>query len=88
MKIGRSGQKGQRSTLVACFLHFDLSFMLWVLLGALGIFIAESLHLNKAAQAELKRIALSLVKDADTAKSPSDSTRLRALAGILEHPSA
>ena len=28
-------------TLIAAFLHFDLSFMLWVLLGALGIFIAQ-----------------------------------------------
>jgi NNP family nitrate/nitrite transporter-like MFS transporter len=30
-------------TLIAAFLHFDLSFMLWVLLGALGIYIAESM---------------------------------------------
>lgn len=30
-------------TLIASFLHFDLSFMLWVLLGALGIYIAESM---------------------------------------------
>ncbi len=33
-------------TLIASFLHFDLSFMLWVLLGALGIYISESLGLN------------------------------------------
>lgn len=39
---------GHLPTLIACFLHFDLSFMLWVMLGALGIFIAESLSLTPA----------------------------------------
>jgi NNP family nitrate/nitrite transporter-like MFS transporter len=38
--------KGHAPTLLASFLHFDLSFMLWVLLGALGIYIAESLGLS------------------------------------------
>jgi NNP family nitrate/nitrite transporter-like MFS transporter len=37
---------GHLPTLIACFLHFDLSFMLWVMLGALGIFIAESVGLT------------------------------------------
>jgi NNP family nitrate/nitrite transporter-like MFS transporter len=41
-------RKGHLPTLVACFLHFDLSFMLWVLLGALGIFIADEAHLGPA----------------------------------------
>jgi hypothetical protein len=49
---------------------------------------AESSHMSKGALAELKRMALSLAKDAGTVKSPADSTRLRALAEILEHPSA
>jgi NNP family nitrate/nitrite transporter-like MFS transporter len=40
--------KGHTPTLLASFLHFDLSFMLWVLLGALGIYIAESLGLSPA----------------------------------------
>jgi MFS transporter, NNP family, nitrate/nitrite transporter len=39
-------RNGHLPTLIACFLHFDLSFMLWVLLGALGIFIAESVGLT------------------------------------------
>jgi NNP family nitrate/nitrite transporter-like MFS transporter len=39
---------GHWPTLVASFLHFDLSFMLWVLLGALGIYIAEGIKLNAA----------------------------------------
>ena len=37
---------GHLPTLFACFLHFDLSFMLWVLVGALGILIAEDLQLS------------------------------------------
>ena len=40
--------RGHLPTLAACFLHFDLSFMLWVLLGALGIYIAESVGLSPA----------------------------------------
>ena len=39
---------GHRPTLIASFLHFDVSFMLWVLLGALGIYIAESVGLGPA----------------------------------------
>jgi NNP family nitrate/nitrite transporter-like MFS transporter len=38
----------RRTTLVACFLHFDFSFMLWVLIGALGIPLAEAAHLSAA----------------------------------------
>lgn len=41
-------RRGHKPTLVAAFLHFDLSFMLWVLIGALGAFIAKDLHLSSA----------------------------------------
>ena len=37
---------GHLPTLVACFLYFDLSFAVWVLLGPLAVFIAEDLHLD------------------------------------------
>ena len=49
---------------------------------------AESSHMSKSAVAKLKKMATSLAKDAATAKNPADSKRLRALAEILEHPSA
>jgi hypothetical protein len=49
---------------------------------------AESSHMSKGTLAKLKHMAPSLEKDAGTAKSPADSTRLHALAEILEHPSA
>ncbi|MGA9521246.1 MAG: MFS transporter [Myxococcaceae bacterium] len=40
--------RGHLPTLIACFLHFDFSFMIWVLLGSLGIFVAESAGLSDA----------------------------------------
>lgn len=66
-------KQGHLPTLIASFLHFDLSFMLWVLLGALGIFIAESLGLDAAQKGlmvavpilsgSLFRIPLGLLSD-------------------------
>jgi hypothetical protein len=49
---------------------------------------AQSSHLSPNKVAKLKGMAPSLEKDAATAKSAADSTRLRALAEILKHPSA
>ena len=49
---------------------------------------AETSHMSKSDLAKLKRMAPSLDKSAATAKSPSDSKRLQALAEILNHPSA
>ena len=39
---------GHPSTLLAAFLYFDLSFMVWVVLGPLGVQIASDLDLNAA----------------------------------------
>jgi hypothetical protein len=49
---------------------------------------AQGSHVSKDTLAKLKAMAQSLAKDAGTAKNEADSTRLRALAEILEHPSA
>jgi MFS transporter, NNP family, nitrate/nitrite transporter len=64
---------GHKPTLLASFLHFDLSFMLWVLLGALGIYIAEEIKLSPAEKGlvvaipilsgSLLRIPLGLLSD-------------------------
>jgi NNP family nitrate/nitrite transporter-like MFS transporter len=64
---------GHLPTLIASFLHFDLSFMLWVLLGALGIYIAESVGLGPAEKGlmvavpilsgSLLRVPLGLLSD-------------------------
>jgi MFS transporter, NNP family, nitrate/nitrite transporter len=37
---------GHLPTLIACFLYFDASFAIWVLLGPLAVLIAPDLHLN------------------------------------------
>lgn len=37
---------GHLPTLIASFLYFDLSFMVWVILGPLGVLIAADLHLS------------------------------------------
>jgi NNP family nitrate/nitrite transporter-like MFS transporter len=52
-KIGSIMQKGflkagHLPTLISAFLYFDLSFMVWVILGPLGVQIAKSLGLNAA----------------------------------------
>ena len=39
---------GHTPTLFAAFFYFDLSFMVWVLLGPLGIAIAKEFHLDPA----------------------------------------
>lgn len=39
---------GHVPTLFAAFLYFDVSFMVWVILGPLGIFISRDLHLAPA----------------------------------------
>ena len=65
--------QGHTPTLAACFLHFDVSFMLWVLLGALGVYIAEELKLGPSEKAmvvaipilsgSLLRVPLGLLSD-------------------------
>jgi MFS transporter, NNP family, nitrate/nitrite transporter len=37
---------GHTPTLLAAFLYFDISFMVWVILGPLGVQIADDLHLD------------------------------------------
>jgi NNP family nitrate/nitrite transporter-like MFS transporter len=41
-------QSGHTPTLLAAFLYFDLAFMVWVLLGPLGVQIAQDLGLSHA----------------------------------------
>ncbi len=44
------------ATLFAAFLHFDISFMIWVILGPLALFIAKDLDLSIAQKAFLVSI--------------------------------
>lgn len=47
---------GHLPTLFSAFLYFDLSFMVWVLLGPLGVQIATSLGLSPAQKGPRLRI--------------------------------
>jgi MFS transporter, NNP family, nitrate/nitrite transporter len=44
-------QAGHTPTLVSAFLYFDLSFMVWYLLGPLQVQIAQALHLDTQQRA-------------------------------------
>ncbi len=64
---------GHAPSLAAALLHFDVSFMAWVLLGALGAYIGEELGLSASAKglmvavpllsAAFFRVALGLLGD-------------------------
>ncbi len=47
-KIIAAIRSGHAPTLLMAFLHFDISFMIWVMIGALGIFVSKDLHLSVA----------------------------------------
>ena len=47
---------GHTPTLIACFLHFDVCFMLWVLIGALGPFVFDGTQV----QAGLKGLLIGI----------------------------
>ncbi|MFL6417290.1 MAG: nitrate/nitrite transporter [Bryobacteraceae bacterium] len=49
---------GHIPTLVSAFLYFDVSFMVWVILGPLGPFIGESLHLSASQKGFLTAVPL------------------------------
>lgn len=49
---------GHLPTLYSAFLYFDVSFMVWVLLGALGNYVSSDLHLNAAQKGLMTAIPL------------------------------
>ena len=49
---------GHTPTLFAAFLYFDVSFMIWVMLGPLGPFIGESLKLTATQKGFLTAVPL------------------------------
>ncbi|MGE7760243.1 nitrate/nitrite transporter [Peribacillus sp. NPDC097895] len=48
MKISDLKKSGHAPSLLASFLYFDISFMIWVLLGALGVYITKDFGLSPA----------------------------------------
>jgi NNP family nitrate/nitrite transporter-like MFS transporter len=51
-------KSGHFPTLIAAFLYFDVSFMVWVLLGPLAPFLGEQLHLTATQKGLLTAIPL------------------------------
>lgn len=48
MKVSELRKSGHAPSLIASFLYFDVSFMIWVILGALGAFITKDFGLSPA----------------------------------------
>ncbi|WP_046176336.1 nitrate/nitrite transporter [Domibacillus indicus] len=46
MKLSSLKERGHAPSLFASFLYFDISFMIWVMLGALGVYITEDFGLS------------------------------------------
>lgn len=46
MKIADLKKAGHAPSLAASFLYFDISFMIWVILGALGVYITKDFNLT------------------------------------------
>jgi len=84
---------GHLPTLFASFLYFDLSFMVWVLLGPLGVAISKALHLDPAhkglmvatpvlAGAAL-RVVLGLLVDRYKPRRVGIGAQIVVIAGLL-----
>jgi NNP family nitrate/nitrite transporter-like MFS transporter len=58
MSMSGFRKAGHPPTLVAAFLYFDVSFMVWVILGPLGPFIGESLKLSATQKGLLTAVPL------------------------------
>lgn len=58
MKISELRKSGHAPSLLASFLYFDVSFMIWVLLGALGVFITKDFGLSPAEKGMIVAIPI------------------------------
>ena len=64
MKLSHLKEAGHLPTLVAAFLYFDYSFMVWTLLGALGAQIAATEALNLSPQQKGLMVAVPILSGA------------------------
>lgn len=84
---------GHLPTLFASFLYFDLSFMVWVLLGPLGVAIAAELHLDPAHKGlmvatpvlagAILRVVLGVLVDRFRARRVGIAAQMLVIAGLL-----
>jgi len=93
MNLSLLRRSGHWPTLATSFLYFDVSFMVWTLLGALGALIAPSLALTSQEKflmvsvpilsGAFLRIALSLLVDRIGTKLTGIIAQLVVMAGLL-----
>ena len=84
---------GHLPTLLASLLYFDASFMVWVLLGPLGVAIARDLHLDHAQKGlmvavpvlagAVLRVVLGLLVDRFRARRVGIGAQALVIAGLL-----
>ena len=58
MPVLKALQSGHWPSLLAAWLHFEVSFMTWVLLGALGVFIAQDLEMTSTQKGFMVAVPL------------------------------
>src|SRR5882724_7274649 len=92
MNFAQFKKSGHWPTLATSFLYFDVSFMVWTMLGALGALIAPSLSLTAQQKflmvstpilsGALLRIALSLLVDRIGTKTTGILAQIVVMAGL------
>jgi MFS transporter, NNP family, nitrate/nitrite transporter len=92
MKLSQLKNSGHWPTLLTSFLYFDVSFMVWTILGALGALIAPALHLDAGQKflmvstpilsGAFLRIVLSLLVDRIGTKRTGIIAQLIVMAGL------
>jgi MFS transporter, NNP family, nitrate/nitrite transporter len=58
MKLANLRKSGHAPSLFASFLYFDVSFMIWVILGALGVYITKDFGLSPAQKGMIVAIPI------------------------------
>lgn len=58
MKLMDLKKSGHAPSLLASFLYFDISFMIWVMLGALGVYITEDFGLSPSQKGMIVAIPI------------------------------
>ncbi|MCK5830705.1 MAG: NarK/NasA family nitrate transporter [Methylococcales bacterium] len=58
MSFSKFLQSGHKNTLISAFIYSDMSFMVWVMIGPLVIYIAQDLNLTEAQQYTLVTLPL------------------------------
>lgn len=93
MNLAALKKSGHLPTLITSFLYFDVSFMVWTLLGPLGVQIGETLGLNAQEKGlmvavpilagALLRIVLGVTVDHIGAKKTGIIAQLIVIAGLV-----